>query len=127
MENVVASINDVSWADFFASIKTDDEAYLIDVRTEEEWKETGITNLQNAKNAHVKLISWMFLKPVTHLNNNFLIELMKEVKNKQAKLYFVCRSGGRSINAAKAAHAAGFKNCFNIKDGFTQNIPGRML
>ncbi len=126
MEHIVTSIGNVSWPDSFASLGEEKEAYLIDVRTKEEWKETGIADL-GEKNNQVKLISWMLLEPFTHINNNFLIELMKEIENKQAKLYFVCRSGGRSLKAAEAAANAGFKNCFNLKDGFTQDIPRRML
>ena len=34
------------------------------------------------------------------------------------RIYFICRSGGRSLAAAQAARAAGYKHVYNVKDGF---------
>ena len=36
----------------------------------------------------------------------------------EQKIYFLCRSGVRSLAAAQAAQAAGFPHVFNIADGF---------
>jgi rhodanese-related sulfurtransferase len=122
MEHIVTSIANVSWPECFASLSSNAKAYLIDVRTQEEWKETGIADLGEAKKSQVKLISWMLLKPYTHINSNFLSILMKEIDDKQADLYFVCRSGGRSLKAAEAALQAGYQNCYNLNDGFVDSI-----
>lgn len=118
MEHVAASIINVSWPQCFEALKNNPNAYLIDVRTEEEWHETGIADLKNF-NKEVHLISWLLLKPQTHINPNFLEELMNAINDKQAKLYFICRSGGRSAQAAQASIEAGYQYCFNVEDGFT--------
>jgi len=34
------------------------------------------------------------------------------------KIYFLCRSGVRSLAAAKAAQEAGYAHVYNITDGF---------
>lgn len=126
MEHIVTSIRNVSWPECFVALKASANAYLIDVRTEEEWLETGIADLSEL-NKEVNLISWMILKPYNHINNEFLTKLMKITDDKQAELYFLCRSGGRSAQAAEAAMQAGYKNCCNLKDGFVENIARRKL
>jgi rhodanese-related sulfurtransferase len=35
-----------------------------------------------------------------------------------SKLYFLCRSGVRSMASAAALTAAGFQHCYNVLDGF---------
>jgi rhodanese-related sulfurtransferase len=39
----------------------------------------------------------------------------------ESLLLFLCRSGQRSSNAAKAATEAGFPDCYNILEGFEGN------
>jgi len=35
-----------------------------------------------------------------------------------SKLYFICRSGARSLAAGQAAQQAGFPHAYNVADGF---------
>ena len=123
MKHIDISIGNISWPLCFASLSTKSNIYLIDVRTEDEWKNDGILDLESKIKNRVKLITWMFFKPFTHINNNFLNELMKEIPNKQSELYFLCRSGKRSYQAAEFAMQAGYENCYNLQNGFTEDMP----
>jgi rhodanese-related sulfurtransferase len=38
--------------------------------------------------------------------------------DKDSELYFICRSGGRSLMAARAIAAQGYAHCHNVADGF---------
>lgn len=84
-------------------------AILIDVRTNEERKFVGYV----AQSIHVPWATG------TAFNRNprFIKELEK-VAEKEQCLLFLCRSGQRSDLAAQAAAHAGFKQVYNIIDGF---------
>ena len=45
-------------------------------------------------------------------------QVLKANINKTDNLFFICRSGWRSLNAAKCLTSSGFTNCFNVSDGF---------
>jgi rhodanese-related sulfurtransferase len=51
-------------------------------------------------------------------NQKFLEALAQANLHHTDPIYFICRSGTRSMAAAQAAKAAGYKHVFNIKDGF---------
>jgi rhodanese-related sulfurtransferase len=51
-------------------------------------------------------------------NPLFLEELADAVDDRDTPLLFLCRSGGRSDSAARAATAAGYARCFNVLEGF---------
>jgi rhodanese-related sulfurtransferase len=92
------------------------EAQLVDVRTQPEWAFAGVPNLGSiGKKAH--LISWKFY-PTMELNANFLAQLRSLVPDTSTPLYFLCKTGGRSTDAAIAATEAGYKECYNIEGGF---------
>jgi rhodanese-related sulfurtransferase len=42
--------------------------------------------------------------------------------DKDAPLYFICRSGARSRAAAQALTAAGYGRCFNVAGGFEGDV-----
>ena len=122
MEHIALPIGNVSWQACHKSLNEKPDSYLIDVRTEEEWKNDGIADPGLNNKNKVKLITWMLFKPFNHINNNFLNELMKNVPNKESELYFICRSGKRSYQAAEAAMQAGYKSCFNLTNGFSDDV-----
>lgn len=84
-------------------------AELIDVRTDKELQRTG--NVPNS--AHIE---WLVGADMSK-NPHFLNEL-DSVVNKGNVVLFLCRSGKRSVAAAEAATEAGFRNAFNILEGF---------
>jgi len=84
-------------------------AFLVDVRTAEERKFVGLV----PGTLHV---AWMTGTSMTK-NPRFLRELENKV-NKEALVLLLCRSGKRSAAAAEAAAAVGFRNAFNVLEGF---------
>lgn len=56
--------------------------------------------------------------PDWQLNLNFVAEVKKAVPDIKAPVLLLCRSGQRSLDAAKALEEAGFQHLINIVDGF---------
>ncbi|MDE2239270.1 MAG: rhodanese-like domain-containing protein, partial [Rhodospirillales bacterium] len=56
--------------------------------------------------------------PTMQPNPKFLETLAAAHVEHTASIYFICRSGTRSMAAAQAAKAAGYKHVYNVKDGF---------
>ena len=90
-------------------------SHLIDTRSNLEWKTTGIPDLSSI-NKETNLLNW---GPV--LDQSFFEQYKKFLLtsfNQKDSLFFICRSGSRSLLAAKYAIEFGFKNSFNIYEGF---------
>lgn len=92
-----------------------ENTYLIDVRTPQEWA-AGEPDLTALGRQAVK-ISWK-LAPGYTLNSEFPAQLAQAVPDKNALLLFLCRSGGRSLDAAAAMTQQGYAHCYNITGGF---------
>jgi rhodanese-related sulfurtransferase len=45
-------------------------------------------------------------------------------KSKESKIIFMCKSGGRSNQAAIHINNLGYKNCYNMTSGFSGNSDG---
>lgn len=111
---------DTSPADAWSALSQFSNAQLIDVRTQAEWSFAGIPSLDSIGKT-VKLISWKFY-PNFERNQRFIEQLEAAVPDKSAPLYFLCKTGGRSLDAAIAATQAGYTNCYNIEGGFEGDI-----
>lgn len=111
---------DVSPTDAWNSLTQNPAAQLIDVRTQAEWSFAGVPSVDTLGKT-VKTISWKFY-PNFDVNPRFVEQLEAAVTDKSAPLYFLCKTGGRSTDAAIAATAAGYTNCFNIEGGFEGDI-----
>ena len=101
--------------DAFDFLSKNLNSYLIDTRSNLEWKTTGIPDL-SSMNKETYLINW---GPV--LNQSFFEEYKNFLSTRfdqKDSLFFVCRSGSRSLMAAQFAIKFGFKNSFNIFEGF---------
>ena len=118
--------------DAFDILTKDLNSYLIDTRSDMEWKTTGIPDLLSI-NKETYLINW---GPV--LDQSFFEEYKKFLLirfNQKDSLFFICRSGSRSMMAAQFAIKFGFNNSFNIYDGFSndndqnwvKNLPVKFL
>ena len=90
----------------------DSATKLVDVRTRAEWDWVG--RVPGA--VEVEIMSYPGNRP----NPAFIEELEKKVA-KDAVVMFLCRSGGRSHNAAGFATQAGYTNCYNVLEGFEGN------
>ena len=101
--------------DAFDFLSKKDNSHLIDTRSDIEWKSTGIPDLSSI-NKETYLINW---GPVL---DQFFFEQYKNFLltsfNQNDNLLFICRSGLRSLMAAQFAIKFGFKNSFNIFEGF---------
>jgi rhodanese-related sulfurtransferase len=93
------------------------EGLLVDVRTLPEWQFTGLPDISTALGRLVTA-SWKVYPSFT-LNPVFADTLAAdETIRKDTPLFFLCRSGGRSLDAAIAMTALGYEHCFNIIGGF---------
>lgn len=109
-------VENVPPARVWEALTTDPEAQLVDVRTDAEWNFVGLPELSAADKEPV-LIPWQ-LYPTMQVNATFIDHLRQAGLTPANKLYFICRTGGRSMAAAQAAQTAGFPHAFNIADGF---------
>lgn len=109
-------IDDIAPEQVMRALKTDAQARLVDVRTDAEWNFVGIAELGETGQDPV-LIPWQ-VYPTMQVNGGFVDQLRQAGLTPDHKLYFLCRSGVRSLAAGRAAQEAGFKHAFNIKDGF---------
>ncbi|MDR3538064.1 MAG: rhodanese-like domain-containing protein [Acetobacteraceae bacterium] len=98
------------------ALKADPQAQLVDVRTDVEWNFVGVPDLAALAKQAV-LIPWQ-VYPTMQRNAGFEDQLKKVGFTPEHHIYFLCRSGVRSLAAAEAAQAAGFPNVYNIADGF---------
>jgi rhodanese-related sulfurtransferase len=89
---------------------------LVDCRTDAEWNFVGIPDLSELQKQAV-LIPWQ-VYPSMQVNGAFAEHLRRAGATPETKLFFICRSGARSLAAGQAAQAAGFPSAFNVADGF---------
>jgi rhodanese-related sulfurtransferase len=98
------------------ALQDNPDARLVDVRTDAEWNFVGVPDLSAAGQEPV-LIPWQ-VYPAMQVNVAFVEHLRRAGLGPQHRLYFLCRSGGRSLAAAEKAQAAGFPHAYNVADGF---------
>lgn len=100
----------------FDLLADDPRAVLVDVRTEGEWRTIGVPDVADLGH-DVVFDEW-----VTPLGPNpaFLDRLAQAglTPGDERPVVFLCRSGQRSIGAARAATAAGIGPSYNVVEGF---------
>ncbi len=92
---------DLSQEDWVGQLQQDENAFILDVRTEDEVEEGHIPNATNID---------------IYLGQDFLTELEKLDKSKNYYVY--CRSGNRSGQACAIMNSVGFENAYNLEGGF---------
>jgi len=94
---------------------------LIDVRTRAEWAYVGIPDLGPLGKRAV-LVEWQTFPDQT-VDPRFAERLASELGALGVKfdddLFFICRSGSRSLAAAKAMAAEGYRACHNDRMRFS--------
>lgn len=93
----------------FEMLQATPDAQLVDVRTRAEWDWVG--RIPGA--IEIELLGYPGNRP----NPDFTRELEQKV-DAAAPVLFICRSGGRSHNAAMLAMQAGYADCYNVLEGF---------
>ena len=84
-------------------------AQLIDVRTKAEFDWIG--RIPGTVEIEFSLY------PGSVRNPDFLAQI-EDLVDKDAPVMFICRSGGRSHHAAMLATQAGYRECYNVLEGF---------
>ena len=117
----------VSVEDAYAMLEKEPSATLVDVRTQPEWQFVGAPDLTGLGKNPI-FIEWQ-VYPVMEVDAAFVSKLSNELKSRgvdeTAPILFLCRSGVRSLHAAKAMTAAGWGRCYNISDGFEGGLDGQ--
>lgn len=102
------------------------DARLIDVRTTAEWSFVGVPD-SRAMSHDLVTIQWVQY-PDMAPNEAFVAELLGALGDAMpTKLYFICRSGVRSLSAARCvadatADLAGAPVCVNVANGFEGDL-----
>jgi rhodanese-related sulfurtransferase len=109
-------VQNVAPAQTWEALQADEDAQLVDVRTDVEWTYVGLPDLK-AAGKQTLLIPWQ-VYPTMQRNGSFEENLRAAGLTAEHKIYFICRSGVRSMAAAEAARSAGFPHVFNVADGF---------
>lgn len=116
---------EVTAEECWSVIQKHPSAQLIDVRTLPEWQFSGLPNLSSVgKETHQ--ISWK-VYPSFETNTSFVSQLSSKIQDTDTPIFFLCKTGGRSLDAAIATTQAGYTHCFNVMDGFEgpQNDKGQ--
>jgi rhodanese-related sulfurtransferase len=109
-------IEDLAPRQVWEALMSNPDAALCDVRTNAEWSFVGIPDLSQTGKQPV-LIQWQVF-PTMQPNPKFMDALANANLQHSDHIYFICRSGARSMASAQAAKAAGYKHVYNVKDGF---------
>ena len=122
MPNSIAkdAVEVLSPAQSYRLICDDLTSTLVDVRTRAEWAYVGGVDLSAASKKPV-FLEWQAY-PSMQVSSDFVQTLTDRLRaagaTNNTPVLFLCRSGVRSLAAARALAAAGFERCINIADGF---------
>jgi rhodanese-related sulfurtransferase len=116
----IIDIDDVAVKDVWERLSSDAGAALVDVRTRAEWTYVGLPDLSSIGRKPF-LVEWQNF-PEGKIDHSFTTRLAAALTSagigRDAEVFFICRSGGRSRSAALAMAAAGYSRCRNVADGF---------
>lgn len=119
-------VPDLDVGEVWRGLEGDQRAQLIDVRTRAEWSFVGIPDISKLGRRPLH-VEWQGF-PDNRVDPAFAVKLSQELDAagvaKDAELFFICRSGGRSLLAARAMRAAGYTRCRNVADGFEGPLDG---
>ena len=114
------AVDDVDVEAVSKTLQSSPRSQLVDVRTRAEWTYVGIPDLGPVGKRTV-LVEWQTF-PDQAVDPRFAERLAGELKALGVQLdddlFFICRSGSRSLAAAKAMAAAGYRACHNVACGF---------
>ena len=110
------NIIEINVNDAYENLKRLHNSYLIDVRTKSEWEIDGVPDTNELINRLIKLTITLS----GGIENEDFLNKINDLKlNSNDHLFFICRSGVRSITAANKVSTLGFKNLYNITGGFS--------
>jgi rhodanese-related sulfurtransferase len=100
-------VKEISSNSAFSLLNTINNSILIDVRTKVELQEIGVASVPRI----------LFVEYDSSHESYFIDIVKQKINNKNMSIFIICRSGKRSLNAAKLMENNGYKNCYNIEDG----------
>ena len=121
-----SKVDELSPQDTYDQLSKHESAALIDVRTRAEWSFVGIPDVQ-ALGKPLWLVEWVTF-PTMAPNMRFVDQLSEQSGGPlPERLFFICRSGARSMMAAQTvAHAmqeTGHPlHCTNVAEGFEGDL-----
>jgi rhodanese-related sulfurtransferase len=107
-------------------LESDPDTALVDVRTRAEWAFIGLPDL-SAPGRPLWPVEWVAF-PSMARNPEFVSELVARMDGKPpARLFFICRSGSRSMAAAQLmaatlAEQGVAAHCTNVAEGFEGDL-----
>ena len=104
----------------YALLKEDPKAALVDVRTQAEWTWVGVPDLSDLGKTPIftEWASYPGMRPAADFAQRVIAELKGRGADQETPVLFLCRSGVRSLAAARALASAGWLRCYNISEGF---------
>ncbi|HLY55194.1 MAG TPA: rhodanese-like domain-containing protein [Stellaceae bacterium] len=107
---------DVSVTATWKALEEDPRAVLVDVRTQAEWNYVGLPDLSSLGKPVVR-VQWQTW-PEGAVNPSFAEEVAAAGVEPDQHVYLICRSGARSRSAAQLLTQKGWRNAYNVADGF---------
>jgi rhodanese-related sulfurtransferase len=120
------SVSEVMPTEAWGILRDDQNSVLVDVRSAAEWGFVGIPDVSELGKS-VLMVEWARF-PGMVPNPDFVRDLREKLDGSApSRLLFLCRSGVRSLNAAKAvARAYGEDGlpvlCTNVAEGFEGDL-----
>ncbi len=115
---------ELSVGDAYALLKDDEKAELVDVRSEAEWTWVGVPDQSGHGKSpiFVEWASYTGMRPAADYSQRQIAELTSSGAGPGMPVLFLCRSGARSLAAARALASAGWRRCYNISEGFEGSL-----
>ena len=115
-------VDEVDPAEAYEILESEPDAALVDVRTRAEWAFVGMPDL-SALGRQLWPVEWVSF-PSMERNAGFLRDLAGRIGNdRPGRLFFICRSGARSMAAAQAVAQEGLAaRCTNVAEGFEGDL-----
>lgn len=121
-----AQVGEVNPTEAWSRLEKNSSAVLVDVRTEAEWTFVGVPDLGEIGKAPV-CVEWAAYPDMSN-NPRFVAAVMEKLGGPlPSEIFFICRSGARSLRAAEAVaeHLAEIGQgaaCFNVAEGFEGDL-----
>jgi rhodanese-related sulfurtransferase len=115
-ERIEARAEEISPERAWQMLGEEARAQLVDVRTVPEWTYVGVPDLAAVGKTPLQ-ISW-HVYPGMIENQEFATQMSAAGLRADQSVLFLCRSGGRSLAAARAAVAGGFLRTYSVCGGF---------
>ena len=112
----MSNISNITSVECLQKLRDNKDTHLVDVRTPEEFKNDGFSDLSSINKILYKIT---IVNSDGSPNPSFLGEFCELNLNKDSEIYFICRSGARSMRAAALVADLGYRNLYNVEDGFS--------